>query len=134
VFNMRYLLPLILALLVSTAAYAVAVTLASSSIDQLGGGEEKVYPYHVRVLSASINVNSNVFNNQITGGSLSVASSYSTPLNYVLTITLSSGADTRTVTVTATLSPTPTTVTFTLSTPLPYSAPGVTISVRADPA
>jgi hypothetical protein len=134
VFNMRYLLPLILALLVSSAAYAVVVTLASSSIDQLGGGEEKVSPYHVRVLSASINVDSNVFNNQITGGSLSVATSYSTPLNYVLTITLSSGANTRTVTMTATLSPTPTTVTFTLSTPLPYSAPGVTISVRADPA
>ncbi len=129
---MRYLLPLLLALLVASAAYAVALGLTSSVIDQLGRGEASVSRYHVRVLSASLTVNSNVFNNQITGGSVSVASTV--PGTYVLTITLTSGAASRTVTVTAALSTTPTTVSFTVSPALPYVSPGVAVTVRAEPA
>ncbi len=128
----RYLFPLLLALLVASAAYAASLGLASSVIDQLGRGEASVSKYRVRVLSTSITVDSNVFNNQITGGSVSVASTV--PGTYVLTITLTSGATSRTVTVTASLSTAPTTVSFTLTPPLPYADPGVTISVRADPA
>jgi hypothetical protein len=106
--------------------------MASGSIDQLGRGEAPVNRYYVRLLSASINVNNNAFNNQITGGSVSVASTI--PGTYVVTITVSTSAGSRTYTTTASLSPTPTTITFTLNPALPYTAPGATISVRADPA
>jgi hypothetical protein len=129
--RVRQFLPLFLALLISSAAYAAALTLTSSSVDQLGMGEGNVDRYYVRVLSASITVNSNVFNNQITGGSVTVASTV--PGTYVVTITVTTSAGTRTFTTTAALSTTPTTITFTI-TPLSYTAPGVTISVRADPA
>jgi hypothetical protein len=131
----RQSLPLFLALLVSSAAYAAALTLTSSSVDQLGGGQGNVDRYYVRVLSASITVNNDGVNNQITGGSVTVASTV--PGTYVVTITVTTNAGTRTFTTTATLSTSltsPTTISFTLSTPLPYTAPGVTISVRADPA
>jgi hypothetical protein len=129
--RVRQLLPLFLALLVSSAVYAAALTLTSSSVDQLGGGEGNVNKYYVRVLSASITVNSNVFNNQITGGSVTLNSTV--PGAYVVTITVTTNAGTRTFTTTATLSTTPATITFTIS-PLDYTDPGVTISVRADPA
>ena len=127
--RVRQFLPLFLVLLVSSAAYAAALALTSSSVDQLGMGEGNVDRYHVRVLSASITVNSNAFNNQITGGSVTVASTV--PGTYVVTITGTTSAGTRTYTTTATLSTTPTTITFTI-TPLLYTAPGVTISVRAE--
>ena len=127
----RQFLPLFLALLVSSAAYAAALALTSSSVDQLGGGQGNVNRYYVRVLSASITVNNNAFNNQITGGSVTVASTV--PGTYVVTITVTTSAGTRTFTTTATLSTTPATITFTI-TPLGYTAPGVTISVRAEPA
>jgi hypothetical protein len=129
--RVRQFLPLFLVLLVSSAAYAAALALTSSSVDQLGGGQGNVNKYYVRVLSASITVNSNVFNNQITGGSVTVASTV--PGTYVVTITVTTSAGTRTFTTTATLSTTPATITFTI-TPLLYTDPGVTISVRADPA
>jgi hypothetical protein len=127
---LRYLTPILLALLVSSAAYAAAVTLASNNIDQLGRGEGNVVHYYVRVLSASVTVNNNAFNNQITGGSVTVASTVSG--TYTVAITVSTSAGTQTYTTTASLSPTPTTISFTV-TPLSYTAPGVTISVRADP-
>ena len=127
----RQFLPLFLALLVSSAVYAAALALTSSSVDQLGMGEGNVNRYYVRVLSASITVNSNAPNNQITGGSVTVASTV--PGTYVVTITVTTSAGTRAFTTTTTLSTTPTTITFTI-TPLSYNAPGVTISVRADPA
>jgi PKD repeat protein len=127
----RQFLPLFLVLLVSSAVYAAALALTSSSVDQLGMGEGNVNRYYVRVLSASITVNNNAFNNQITGGSVTVASTV--PGTYVVTITVTTSAGTRTYTTTATLSTTPATITFTI-TPLSYTAPGVTISVRADPA
>jgi hypothetical protein len=127
----RQFLPLFLVLLVSSAVYAAALALTSSSVDQLGMGEGNVDRYYVRVLSASITVNSNAFNNQITGGSVTVASTV--PGTYVVTITVTTSAGTRTFTTTTTLSTTPATITFTI-TPLSYTAPGVTISVRADPA
>jgi PKD repeat protein len=129
--RVRQFLPLFLVLLVSSAAYAAALALTSSSVDQLGGGQGNVNRYYVRVLSASITVNSNAFNNQITGGSVTVASTV--PGTYVVMITVTTSAGTRTYTTTATLSTTPATITFTI-TPLSYNAPGVTISVRADPA
>jgi hypothetical protein len=131
VLRARQFLPLFLVLLVSSAVYAAALALTSSSVDQLGGAQGNVNRYYVRVLSASITVNSNVFNNQITGGSVTVASTV--PGTYVVTITVTTSAGTRTFTTTATLSTTPATITFTI-TPLSYTAPGVTISVRADPA
>ena len=109
----RQLLPLILALLASSAAYAMALSMASGSIDQLGRGEAPVNRYYVRLLSASINVDNNFFNNQITGGSVSVASTI--PGTYVVMITVSTSAGSRTYTTTASLSPTPTTITFTLN-------------------
>jgi hypothetical protein len=129
---MRYLLPLLLALLAASAAYAAALGLTSGVIDQLGRGEAPVSRYHVRVLSASITVNNNAFNNQITGGSVTVASTV--PGTYAVTITVSTSSGTRTYTTTVGLSPTPTTITFTLSPALPYTAPGATVSVRAEPA
>jgi hypothetical protein len=130
--RVRQFLPLFLALLASSAAYAAALTLTSSSVDQLGGGQGNVDRYYVRVLLASITVDNNDFNNQITGGSVTVAS---TVLGtYVVTITVTTSAGTRTFTTTATLSTTPATITFTITPPLSYTAPGVTISVRADPA
>jgi hypothetical protein len=128
----RQFLPLFLALLVSSAAYAAALTLTSSSVDQLGMGEGNVDRYYVRVLSASITVDSNAFNNKITGGSVTVASTV--PGTYVVTITVTTSAGTRTFTTTTTLSTTPATITFTITPSLDYTAPGVTISVRADPA
>jgi hypothetical protein len=131
VLRARQFLPLFLVLLVSSAAYAAALALTSSSVDQLGGAQGNVNRYYIRVLSASITVNSNAFNNQITGGSVTVASTV--PGTYVVTITVTTSAGTRTFTTTTTLSTTPTTITFTI-TPLSYTAPGVTISVRADPA
>jgi hypothetical protein len=127
---LRYLTPIILALLISSAAYAAAVTLASNNVDQLGRGEDNVVHYYVRVLSASVTVNNNAFNNQITGGSVTVASTVSG--TYTVAITVSTSAGTRTYTTTVSLSPTPTTISFTI-TPLSYTAPGATISVRADP-
>jgi P pilus assembly chaperone PapD len=123
---LRYLTPILLALLVSSAAYAAAVTLASNNIDQLGRGEGNVVNYYVRVLSASVTVNSN----QITGGSVMIASTVSR--TYTVTITVSTSAGTQTYTTMVSLSPTPTTISFTI-TPLSYTAPGATISVRADP-
>ena len=129
--RVRQFLPLFLVLLVSSAAYAAALTLTSSSVDQLGGGQGNVNRYYVRVLSASITVNNNAINNQITGGSVTVASTV--PGTYVVTITVTTSAGTRTFTTTTTLSTTPATITFTI-TPLSYTTPGVTISVRADPA
>jgi hypothetical protein len=128
----RQFLPLFLALLISSAAYAATLTLTSSNVDQLGMGEGNVNRYYVRVLSASITVNNNAFNNQITGGSVTVASTV--PGTYVVTITVTTSAGTRTFTTTAALSTTPTTITFTITPSLDYTAPGVTISVRADPA
>jgi hypothetical protein len=132
---LKYLTPILLALLVSSAAYSVALTLTSSNVAQLGRGEATVVgTYYVRVLSASITVNNNAFNNQITGGSVTVASTV--PGTYVVTITVTNGIDTRTYTTTTTLSTSltsPTTISFTIS-PLSYTYPGVTISVRADPA
>jgi PKD repeat protein len=127
----RQFLPLFLALLVSSAVYAAALALTSSSVDQLGMGEGNVDRYYVRVLSASITVNNNAFNNQITGGSVTLTSTV--PGTYVVTITVTTNAGTRTFTTTATLLTTPATITFTI-TPLSYTAPGATISVRADPA
>ena len=129
--RVRQSLPLFLALLVSSAAYAAALALTSSSVDKLGMGEGNVDRYYVRVLSASITVNNDDFNNQITGGSVTVASTV--PGTYVVTITVTTSAGTRTYTTTTTLSTSPATITFTIS-PLDYTAPGVTISVRADPA
>jgi hypothetical protein len=129
--RVRQFLPLFLALLVSSAAYAAALTLTSSSVDQLGMGEGNVDRYYIRVLSASITVNNNHFDNRITGGSVTVASTV--PGTYVVTITVTTSAGTRTYTTTTTLSTTPATITFTIS-PLRYTDPGVTISVRADPA
>jgi hypothetical protein len=129
---LKYLTPILLALLVSSAAYSVALTLTSSNVAQLGRGEGNVVgTYYVRVLSASITVNNNAINNQITGGSVWVASTV--PGTYVVTITVTTNAGTRTFTTTATLSTTPATITFTIA-PLSYTAPGVTISVRAEPA
>ncbi len=127
----RLFLPLILSLLVLSSAYAAALALASGVIDQLGRGEGPVSRYYVRVLSASITVNNNNFNNQITGGSVLVASTVAG--TYTVTITVSTSAGTRTFTTTVSLSSTPTTISFTI-TPLAYTDPGVTISVRADPA
>jgi hypothetical protein len=127
---LRFLTPILLALLASSAAYAVAVTLASNNVDQLGRGEGNVVHYYVRVLSASVTVNNNAFNNQINGGSVTVASTVSG--TYTVAITVSTSAGTRTYTTMVSLSPTPTTISFTI-TPLSYTAPGVTISVRADP-
>jgi hypothetical protein len=127
--RVRQFLPLFLVLLVSSAAYAAALTLTSSSVDQLGMGEGNVDRYYVRVLSASITVNNNAINNQITGGSVTVASTV--PGTYVVTITVTTSAGTRTYTTTTTLSTTPATITFTI-TPLSYTDPGVTISVRAE--
>jgi hypothetical protein len=127
----RQFLPLFLALLVSSAAYAAALALTSNSVDQLGMGEGNVDRYYVRVLSASITVNNNAFNNQITGGSVTLTSTV--PGTYVVTITVTTIAGTRTFTTTTTLSTTPATIIFTI-TPLSYTASGVTISVRADPA
>jgi len=127
----RSLLPLLLVLLASSVAYAAALMAVSGDIDQLGGGEAPVTRYHVRVLSASITVDSNVLNNQITGGTVLVASTV--PGTYVLTITVSTASGTRTFTTTAYLSSTPTTISFTV-TPLPYRFPGATITVRAEPA
>jgi hypothetical protein len=127
----RQFLPLFLALLVSSAVYAAALALTSSSVDQLGMGEGNVNRYYVRVLSASITVNSNAPNNQITGGSVTLTSTV--PGTYVVMITVTTSAGTRAFTTTTTLSTTPATITFTI-TPLSYNAPGVTISVRADPA
>jgi hypothetical protein len=127
---LRYLTPIILALLVSSAAYAAAVTLASNNVDQLGRGEGNVVHYYVRVLSASVTVDSNAFNNQITRGSVTVASTVSG--TYTVTITVSTSAGTRTYTTTVSLSPTPTTISFTIPS-LSYTAPGVTITVKADP-
>jgi hypothetical protein len=118
-------------LLVSSAVYAAALALTSSSVDQLGMGEGNVDRYYVRVLSASITVDNNAPNNRITGGSVTLTSTV--PGTYVVTITVTTNAGTRTFTTTAALSTTPTTITFTI-TPLSYTAPGVTISVRADPA
>jgi hypothetical protein len=132
--RVRQSLPLFLALLVSSAAYAVALALTSSSVDQLGMGEGNVDRYYIRVLSASVNVDSDDFNNQITGGSVTVASTSTVLGTYVVTITVTTSAGTRTFTTTATLSTTPATITFTITPPLSYTAPGVTISVRADPA
>jgi len=128
----RSLLPLLLVLLASSVAYAAALMAVSGDISQLGGGEAPVSRYHVRVLSASITVNNDNFNNQITGGSVTVASTV--PGTYVVTITVSSGAASRTYTTTVYLSSTPTTISFTLSPYLTYSAPGATITVRAEPA
>jgi hypothetical protein len=129
---LKYLAQILLALLVSSAAYSVALTLTSNNVAQLSRGESNVTGgYYVRVLSASITVNNNAFNNQITGGSVTVASTV--PGTYVVTITVTTSAGTRTYTTTATLSTTPTTITFTIA-PLSYTDPGVTISVRADPA
>jgi hypothetical protein len=127
--RMRQSLPLFLALLVSSAAYAAALALTSSSVDQLGMGEGNVDRDYVRVLSASITVDNNAINNQITGGSVTVASTV--PGTYVVTITVTTSAGTRTYTTTTTLSTTPATITFTI-TPLSYTDPGVTISVRAE--
>jgi hypothetical protein len=127
----RQFLPLFLVLLVSSAVYAAALALTSSSVDQLGMGEGNVDRYYVRVLSASITVDNNAPNNRITGGSVTLTSTV--PGTYVVTITVTTNAGTRTFTTTAALSTTPTTITFTI-TPLSYTAPGVTISVRADPA
>jgi len=132
VFGLRLLLPILFALLASSAAYAAALSMASGSVGQLGRGEAPVDRYYVRLLSASITVNNDAFNNRITGGSVSVASTLSG--TYVVTITVSTSAGSRTYTTTASLSPTPTAITFTLAPPLPYTAPGATISVRADPA
>jgi hypothetical protein len=130
---LKYLTPILLALLVSSAAYSVALTLTSSNVAQLGRGESNVTGgYYVRVLSASITVNSNAFNNQITGVSVTLTSTV--PGTYVVTITVTNGIDTRTFTTTATLSTTQATITFTITPSLDYTAPGVTISVRADPA
>jgi PKD repeat protein len=129
--RVRQFLPLFLALLVSSAVYAAALALTSSNVDQLGMGEGNVDRYYVRVLSASITVNNDDFNNQITGGSVTVASTV--PGTYVVTITVTTNAGTRTYTTTAALSTSPATITFTIS-PLDYTAPGVTISVRAEPA
>ena len=129
--RVRQFLPLFLALLVSSAVYAAALTLTSSSVDQLGMGEGNVDRYYVRVLSASVTVNNDGFNNHITGGSVTVASTV--PGTYVVTITVTTSEGTRTYTTTETLSTTPTTITFTI-TPLSYTAPGVTISVWADSA
>jgi hypothetical protein len=128
----RQFLPLFLVLLVSSAVYAAALALTSSSVEQLGGGQGNVNRYYVRVLSASITVNSNAPNNQITGVSVTVASTV--PGTYVVTITVTNGIDTRTFTTTTTLSTTSATITFTITPSLDYTAPGVTISVRADPA
>jgi PKD repeat protein len=128
----RQFLPLFLALLISSAAYAATLTLTSSNVDQLGMGEGNVNRYYVRVLSASITVNNNAFNNQITGGSVTLTSTV--PGTYVVTITVTTSAGTRTYTTTAALSTTPATITFTITPSLDYTAPGVTISVRADPA
>jgi PKD repeat protein len=119
-------------LLVSSAAYAAALALTSSSVDQLGGGQGNVNRYYVRVLSASITVNNNAFNNQIIGGSVTLTSNI--PGTYVVTITVTTNAGTRTYTTTTALSTTPATITFTITPSLDYTAPGVTISVRADPA
>jgi hypothetical protein len=131
--RVRQFLPLFLALLISSAAYAAALALTSSSVDQLGMGEGNVDRYYVRVLSASITVNSNAFNNRITGGRVTVASTV--PGTYVVTITVTtSSANTRTFTTIANLSTTPATITFTITPSLDYTASGVTISVRADPA
>jgi uncharacterized Zn finger protein len=94
-------------------------------------GEGNVNRYYVRVLSASITVDNNAINNQITGGSVRLTSTV--PGTYVVTITVTTTAGTRTYTTTTTLSTTPATITFTI-TPLSYTDPGVTISVRADPA
>jgi hypothetical protein len=129
--RVRQFLPLFLVLLVSSAVYAAALALTSSSVDQLGMGEGNVDRYYVRVLSASITVDNNAPNNRITGGSVTLTSTV--PGTYVVTITVTTNAGTRTFTTTAALSTTPTTITFTI-TPLSYTAPGVTISVRADPA
>jgi PKD repeat protein len=131
VLRARQFLPLFLVLLVSSAVYAAALALTSSSVDQLGGAQGNANRYYVRVLSASITVNSNAFNNQITGGSVTLTSTV--PGTYVVTITVTTSAGTRAYTTTATLSTTPATITFTI-TPLLYTAPGVTISVRAEPA
>jgi hypothetical protein len=97
-------------------------------------GEGNVDRYYIRVLSASVNVDSDDFNNQITGGSVTVASTSTVPRTYLVTITVTTSEGTRTYTTTATLSTTPATITFTITPPLSYTAPGVTISVRADPA
>jgi len=125
----RSLLPLLLVLLASSVAYAAALMAVSGDISQLGSGEAPVSRYHVRVLSTSITVN---ISNRITGGSVTVASTV--PGTYVVTITVSSGAASRTYTTTVYLSSTPTTISFTLSPYLTYSAPGATITVRAEPA
>lgn len=124
----RSLLTLLLVLLASSVAYAAALMAVSGDISQLGGGEAPVSRYHVRVLSASITVN---ISDQITGGSVTVSSTV--PGTYVVTITVSSGAASRTYTTTVYLSSTPTTISFTV-TPLPYTALGATITVRAEPA
>jgi hypothetical protein len=130
---LKYLTPILLALLVSSAAYSVALTLTSSNVAQLGRGESNVTGgYYVRVLSASITVNNNNFNNRITGVSVTLTSTV--PGTYVVTITVTNGIDTRTFTTTATLSTTQATITFTITPSLDYTASGVTISVRADPA
>ena len=125
------LLTLLILIIFSTIAYSTVLML--EGVSQLGASDKTyVSKYNIRIISASLSVSGNVFNNRITGISITVASSI--PGTYNIYATVSSGGCSATATWSNVDLTTWRTLSSALTPQCSYTTAGATVEVRGEPA
>jgi len=126
------LLSLLILSIFSTIAYST--TLILEGVGQLGASDKtQVDKYNIRLISTSLTVSGNIYNNGITGITINVASS--TPGTYNIYATVRSGSCSATASWSnVDLTTAPTTLSSSLSPQCTYTTPGATVEVRGEPA
>lgn len=130
---MRKLLLIILFFLIAFVLIAYSTSILLGEVSQLGGtGREMVEKYNIRVVSISLGVSGDIFNNRITSITINVASS--NPGYYNVYATVSSGTCSATASWSNVyLSTTPTSLSSSLSPQCSYTIAGATVEVRGVP-
>jgi len=127
------LLTLLILIIFSTIAYSTVLML--EGVSQLGASDKThVSKYNIRIISASLSVSGDVFNNRITGISITVASSIPGTYNIYATVSSSSGECSASASWSnVVLTTTPITLSSPLSPQCSYTPPGATVEVRGEP-
>ncbi len=125
---------IILILVLLSIAVAYSATIIVTEISEIGGTDAvKVSKYNIRVISISIEVSGDVYNNRITSITVSVASSHPGYYNVQATV-ISRQCTDATSWTNIYLDSTPRSLTSSLSNQCRYTPPGATVEVRGVPA
>ncbi len=129
---------LILIILVTFSIYisiAYSISIMTTEIGQLGASDKTIVnKYNIRVISISLTVSGNIFNNLITGVSITVASSIQGTYNIYVTVSSSTCSASATWNNVGLGPTTIQTLSSSLSPQCSYTTNGVTVEVRGVPA